>query len=402
MAELQDRFNEWCDECTRFLADVIYDRRQGGPAYILGGFLRGASLLFGRIVALRFWLYRHRVLRDQPLGCVVVVVGNLTVGGTGKTPVVERLAREFAARGRKVGILSRGYKSRKEPLHLRWWRWITHTPAPPPKVVSDGQTIFLGPEEAGDEPYMLAKNLPNIPVVVDKNRVKAGNFAIRRFGVDILILDDGLQYLPLKGRYNFLLVDRGNPFGNGCLLPRGILREPIRNLKRASWVLFTKSDGSRDPALESLVARHHPGVGTVECRHAPQSLRRLNGEEELPLNALAGKRVASFSGIAVPESFEKFLRDEGASIRYNRRFMDHHWFTDHELEHLFEGAQRAEVDLVVTTEKDAVRIRKDFNPRIPFYYLRLEIGIIRGEPVFQQALEKICFPERQATVPTPA
>jgi len=207
-----------------YTVDVVLGRRADTGAVIFGTFLQVLSWLFSGVVQLRLWLYRNRILRDHPLGCLVVVVGNLTVGGTGKTPIVEKFARALRDRGRKVAILSRGYKSKNPPFWKKAWYAITHTDEPPPKIVSDGQTVLLDSEEAGDEPYMLARNLPGVVVLVDKNRVKAGTFAIKKYGCDTLVLDDGFQYLPLKGRLNLLLVDKTNPFGNGYLLPRGILR----------------------------------------------------------------------------------------------------------------------------------------------------------------------------------
>ena len=219
----------------------------------MASILYGLSFVFHGLVRLRWYFYEHRILRNKPLGCLVVVVGNLTVGGTGKTPVVEKFARTLTERGRKVAILSRGYKSKKEPLPKKLWRKLTHGQEAPPKIVSDGREVLLDSEVAGDEPFMLASNLPGVVVLCDKNRVKAGSYAIRRFGCDTLILDDGFQYLPLKGRLNLLLVDKTNPFGNQHLLPRGILREPINHLKRASYIFLTKSDGQRDEALLELI-----------------------------------------------------------------------------------------------------------------------------------------------------
>jgi len=231
----------------QFVVDVIYDREHSARGRVLAGFLWTLSHLFSGLVRLRIFLYRKKILKDQPLGCLVVVVGNLTVGGTGKTPIVERLARALTEEGRKVAILSRGYKSRKEPLYRRAWRWLAHVEAPLPKVVSDGEEVLLDSTEAGDEPYMLARNLPGVIVLVDKDRVKAGAYAIRTFGVDTLVLDDGFQYLRLHGSLNLLLIDQTNPFGNHCLLPRGILREPVRNLARASYIFLTKSDEQPPP-----------------------------------------------------------------------------------------------------------------------------------------------------------
>ncbi len=301
-----------------YTIDVILGRRAGTGAAVYGAFLQTLSWLFSSVAQTRLWLYQHRILHDQPLGCLVVVVGNLTVGGTGKTPVVEKFARALRDRGRKVAILSRGYKSKAPPFWKKAWFALTHTQEPPPRIVSDGERVLLDSEEAGDEPYMLARNLPGVIVLVDKNRVKAGAYAIKRFGCDTLVLDDGFQYLPLKGRLNLLLVDKTNPFGNGHLLPRGILREPIKHLKRASYVFLTKSNGQRDAELEALITKYNPTADIIECAHRPQYLQRFGYAAEAPgarepLSFLKGRRVAAFSGIATPESFEKFLRDLGGA-----------------------------------------------------------------------------------------
>jgi tetraacyldisaccharide 4'-kinase len=382
-----------------FTIDVIYGRRAGAGAAVYGGFLQSLSWLFSGIAQSRLWLYRHRIFHDQPLGCLVVVVGNLTVGGTGKTPVVEKFARALRDRGRKVAILSRGYKSKSVPLWKKWWWSLTHAEEPPPKIVSDGKDVLLGSLEAGDEPYMLARNLPGVIVLVDKNRVKAGAYAIKKFGCDTLVLDDGFQYLPLKGSLNLLLVDKTNPFGNGHLLPRGVLREPIKHLKRASYVFLTKSNGQRDPELERTIAEHNPGVDIIECAHKPQYLQRFGAAIDdpatrEPLSFLKGRRVFAFSGIATPESFEKFLRDLGALLVGRERFLDHYRFGDEDIAELFAQGKAEGAECLVTTEKDAVRIGETIACPLPLYYLRLEIDILRGAADFDEAVGRICFPAR--------
>jgi tetraacyldisaccharide 4'-kinase len=382
-----------------YTVDVILGRRADTGAAIYGFFLHLLSFLFSGIAQLRFWLYRHRILHDQPLGCLVVVVGNLTVGGTGKTPVVEKFAKALRDRGRKVAILSRGYKSKSAPRYKKWWWALTHAEEPPPRVVSDGQRVLLDSEEAGDEPYMLARNLPGVIVLVDKNRVKSGAYAIKRFGCDTLVLDDGFQYLPLKGRLNLLLVDKTNPFGNGHLLPRGILREPIKHLKRASYVFLTKSNGERDLELEALIQKHNPGVDIIECAHKPQYLQRFGTTEQQPLAYLKGRRVAAFSGIATPESFEKFLRDLGAKLVARERYLDHYRYADEDFDDLFALAQKEGAECLVTTEKDAVRIPADRVCPLPLYYLRLEIDILHGAADFDEAVARICFPQNGSRPP---
>ncbi|HEY1848447.1 MAG TPA: tetraacyldisaccharide 4'-kinase [Opitutaceae bacterium] len=381
-----------------YTVDVVLGRRADTAAAVYGTFLRALSWLFSLVVQARLWLYRNRILRDHPLGCLVVVVGNLTVGGTGKTPVVEKFAKALRDRGRKVAILSRGYKSKAPPLWKKAWYGLTHTEEPPPRVVSDGREVFLDSEQAGDEPYMLARNLPGVVVLVDKNRVKAGAYAIKKYGCDTLVLDDGFQYLSLKGRLNLLLVDKTNPFGNGHLLPRGILREPVKHLKRANYIFLTKSNGRRDTDLENLIARHKPDADVIECVHKPQYLQRMDtpgGPEagRVPLESLRGKRVFAFSGIATPESFEKFLRDLGALLVGRERFLDHYRYTPEDLQALYDSAERERAEWLVTTEKDAVRIADPAGSPIPVYYLRLEIEIIRGAADFDEAVGRICFPQ---------
>ena len=380
----------------QYTVDVIFGRRDERLADAYAFLLQCASWLFSGLVQLRLWLYRNRIFRDQPLGCLVVVVGNLTVGGTGKTPVVEKFARSLTERGRKVAILSRGYRSRAVPLWKRALNWLTKGAEPPPKIVSDGTTVLLDSEIAGDEPYMLARNLPGVVVLVDKNRVKAGAFAIKRFGCDTLVLDDGFQYLPLKGRLNLLLVDKTNPFGNGQLLPRGLLREPVKHLHRASYIFVTKSDGQRDHELEETIRQHNPQAEIIECAHVPKYLQRVNDSgERHELAHLKGRRVGAFSGIATPDSFEAFLRKFGANLLYTKRYVDHYRFTTDDLDLIFEEAVDAGLDFVVTTEKDAVRIPADMKFPLPLYYLRLEIEILRGAADFNEAVGRICFPEHE-------
>ena len=243
---------------------------------------------------------------------------------------------------------------------------------------------------------MLARNLPGVVVVVDKNRVKAGHYAITEFGADTLILDDGFQYLPLRGQLQLLLVDKTNPFGNMNLLPRGILREPVSHLKRASYIFVTKSDGKKDAELERLIRTHNPTAEIIECAHKTTDLVDFSSGSTAGLDMLKGAKIACFSAIAAPDSFENFLSELGAEIIYKKRFLDHHRFDDQELDEFFENAKNKGAEFVVTTEKDAVRIRADYPAAIPFFYTKLEIEILDGVDDFESAVEKICFPKRAA------
>src|SRR5215831_5210066 len=213
------------ENLEQFAIDVILERRSGVRAAILRSILYLLSFVYERLVQLRLTLYRHRILRERTLGCLVISIGNLTVGGTGKTPVVEKFARTLRAGGRRVAILSRGYKSVPHSPPRKWWQRLGRKAPLPPRIVSYGKALLLDSLTAGDEPYMLANNLKDVIVLVDKDRVKSGLFAIKEMKADTLLLDDGLQYLHLKHRLDIVLIDRQAPFGNEFLLPRGTLRE---------------------------------------------------------------------------------------------------------------------------------------------------------------------------------
>jgi tetraacyldisaccharide 4'-kinase len=357
-------------------------------ATIVSALLFPLSLIFLQIIKLRRFLYDRRIFTADILGCPVIVVGNLTVGGTGKTPVVEKIARALHERGRKVAILSRGYKSKNEPRWKVWMRWLTHQQEPPPKIVSNGKVVMLNSEMAGDEPFMLAENLPGVVVLVDKDRVKAGRYAINRFGVNILILDDGFQYFPLHGHINLLLIDKSNPFGNRHLLPRGILREPIHQIGRASHILLTKADNSQDDAIIDTVETHAPGVKIMQCTHFPRNLSTLDKKEIRLINILDGSKILAFSGIAYPDSFEDFLSRNGATIVHRKQFVDHHRFLKNELERIFNIAIAKGAQIAVTTEKDAVRIPKDFETPIATYFLKIDIEITAGDEIFESIISK--------------
>ena len=385
---------KWTD-FEGFVEGVIYDRDLSVSARLFGLFLHPFSYLFSTIVRLRLFLYMHRfVFKDRPLDCLVLVVGNLTVGGTGKTPVVERFTKELMAKGKKVAILSRGYKSKEEPSPSIWNRIWKKKGESPPKVVSDGTQVLLDSESAGDEPYMLAINLPGAVVLADKNRVKAGRYAIKKFQSEVLILDDGFQYLPIKGTLNLLLVDQTNPFGNQCLLPRGILREPVRHLSRASYVFLTKSEIEPELELLQTIRKYNKSAEIIRCVHKPKFFKEVNGEETKPLNLLHEAYVGVFCGIASPRGFEQLILRMSGEMRFRRRFLDHHRYLEDELDRMFLQAKNAGADVMVTTEKDAVRIPPGYKPVIPFYYVRMEIEIIEGFEDFEEAVAGICFPER--------
>lgn len=378
------------ERLERFAIDVILERRYGNRAALLRAFLRALSVVYARLMELRWWAYSQRLLRWHSVGCLVISVGNLTVGGTGKTPIVEQFARSLTSAGRKVAILSRGYKSARVPLLRKLWRhWIRRLPPEPPRVVSDGRSILLDSHHAGDEPFMLACNLRNVVVLVDKNRVRSAAYAIERFGVDTILLDDGYQYLPLKERINVLLVDRQQPFGNRHVLPRGTLREPAGHLRRGDVLFITKCDGSDISELKAELRRHNRHAPMVECAHVPLHLEDVHTGERLPLEYLKERKIGAVSGIAVPESFESGLRKLGASLIYSRHYADHHRFSPEEVQNAIERTIARGGSALVTTEKDSVRLPRVDRRGLPVYFLRVEIRLLNAEESFDELVARI-------------
>src|SRR6516165_3477118 len=267
---MRERFLVWRENIETFFLEVVFEQRKDYRAAIVRGILYLLSKLFQLAVKARRFLYNVRILRDSTLGVQVIAIGNLTVGGTGKTPVVEKFARELRDQGRNVAILSRGYRSKPPPLH-QWLlnKLLLRDDTTPPRVVSDGKSLLLDSEMAGDEPYMLASNLKDVVVLVDKDRVKSGRYAIEKFGCDTLLLDDGFQYWKLRGRrQDIVLIDRQEPFGNQHLQPRGSLREPPSHLARANYIFITKSDG-QTAELRRRITSVNPSAGIIECIHHP-------------------------------------------------------------------------------------------------------------------------------------
>ncbi len=390
---MRERFRAWTEMVeTFFLEGVISEERRDWKAKLARTFLFGVSKIFQVIIKLRRWLYNVRILRDKTLGVQVIAIGNLTVGGTGKTPVVEKFARELRDAGRNVAILSRGYRSKPAPLHRQFLNKILfREDQTPPRVVSDGKSLLLDSEMAGDEPYMLASNLKDCVVLVDKDRVKSGRYAIEKFGCDTLLLDDGFQYWHLRGRrHDVVLIDRQQPFGNEHLLPRGTLREPPSHLARAQTIFITKSDG-KTAELRARIKKLNSTAAIIECVHQPMYFEDVFTGERKGLDLMTGKKVASLSGIAQPESFEQSLVKLGGELVYAKRFADHHRFTQQEILNAINRSKKRQAEMIVTTQKDAVRFPKIDRRDVPFYFMRVEIKIVDGADGFQDCVRKICF-----------
>jgi tetraacyldisaccharide 4'-kinase len=385
---------ELLEELERWGADVIFGRAKGFRAALMRFLMRALSGLFRLLVQLRLWCYRSGWKPQHHLGTQVVAIGNITVGGTGKTPVVELLARSLRDRGRRVAILSRGYKSKKLDKPQLWQdaRGAGIPGERMPKVVSTGSALLLDSKFAGDEPFMLARNLERVSVVVDKNRVKSGRFAIENLAADTLLLDDGMQYLDLAHGLDIVLIDAGSPFGTEALLPRGTLREPPKNLRRASYILLTKCNGRSNEALVVRIRRFNRTAEIIECTHGPIYLENVFTRERQPLGFLQDKWVGAISAIAVPEAFEGSLEKLGARVEIRRRFSDHHRFSARDVEKFMQRCVERDMHCIVTTEKDAVRFPKPASIDVPIYFLRIEVAILKGQAIWDDLIDRLCHP----------
>lgn len=383
MKSRMDEFAEWGTE-------VVFGRAHGFRAWMMRCVLRFASFFFFLLVKVRLFLFKKRIKTVHYLGTFVISVGNVTAGGTGKTPVVELLARTLTERGRKCAILTRGYKSADLDKPQVWLDEQGRKVKRLPKIASDGTTRYLGPLHAGDEPFMLARNLDGVAVLVDKDRVKSGIFAIEQLGSNTLILDDGMQYMKLRHELDIVLVDCGFPFGTGALLPRGTMREPRSSLSRASYIILTKSGGKPQGELISTIRKYNNVAEIIVTDHRPAYLENIFTGEQRPLSFLKDKYVACLSGIARPESFEGLVEELGAHIEIRRRYPDHYWFDQEDLEKFVERCADRAMDLIVTTEKDAVRFLKPEEMDVPIYFLRIRISIEQGQENWDHMIDRIC------------
>lgn len=385
MKEALEEFEQWGTE-------VIFGRAKGFRAWLLKVVLRVFSWLFRGLVALRLRLFRKGWKEQAHLGTPVISIGNITMGGTGKTPVVELFAKTLRDHGKQVSILSRGYKSKALPEIQEWYWKDTGEKIEEeemPKVVSAGEGLKLEVQYAGDEPYMLAKNLDGVSVVVDKDRVKGGRFAIKELQSDILLLDDGMQFLKLAHSIDIVLVDSNSPFGTGAMMPRGTLREPPNSLCRADYIFITKCYKAGNDALIKKIRKHNKVAEIIECTHGPVHLENVFTGEIKPLTFLDGKYVSAISGIAVPASFEEKLTDLGAEVLFHRTFADHYNFTQEDIDSFMSRSMRRDADIIVTTEKDAVRFHRPKELDVPVYFLRIEVDILSGEEVWEKLVQRI-------------
>lgn len=328
------------------------------------------SLMYRLAISLRNRLFDLGVFEQKRIHSMVISVGNLTVGGTGKTPLVIMLANFLKRQGYRPAVLSRGYGGKGSS---------------PVNIVSDGHRLLMGPVEGGDEPVLIARSAPGVAVLTGASRVVTGRAAIDQLGADILILDDGFQHRHVGRDVNILLLDRSRPFGNGLLLPAGSLREPPGALKRADLIVVTDND-DRGVLASLSDARIPSGVPLFRGIRRPIDIRQGATGQVFSLDSLKKVRVCAFSGIGSPESFRKTLELLGADVGHYIPFPDHYRYRREDLMRIQEASASASASMIVTTEKDGVHL-EDF----PFFLekvflLRIAMEIVPSGEIFEQLM----------------
>jgi len=352
----------------QYIYNLATDKYKGLIPALFKFFLFLFSLIYGLII--RFLIFFSLPFRRK-LDCRVISVGNITLGGTGKSTIVEYIARFLKEHGHKVAILSRGYG----------------------KLGTKNSKLGSAYSAMGDEPYMLSKKLQDIPVIVDPCRVRAAKKAIRDHSVDTVILDDGFQQWKIKKDMEIVAVDATNPFGNRHMIPRGILREPISSLRRADIFVLTKGNLSKDvERISEYLSMLDPQSLIAESIHKPLGFYDLHHPKETSdIYSLEGKTVTLLSGIGDPDSFENLIKILGIKVGLCFRFRDHHNYSNGDLKDIIEGSRSKNLDTIITTEKDAARLSDFVHPitDIRFLVLRIGLAITKKEEEFRGRLLKL-------------
>jgi len=350
----------------------IWDDDENIPLKIIAHIL---SFIYLGVVTLRNRLYDHNIFKEIKLPCPVISVGNITVGGTGKTPCVIMLAQMLKKNGFQPAVISRGYGGRStESVN----------------IVSDGDKILLDSKTAGDEPFLMANVLKGIPVITGAKRIITGQGAIDKFGADVLICDDAMQHRQIFRDVNLVLWDNGNLKGNYHVLPRGKLREPIKSIRRASAILLTRADEDvkLDTKIEDMIkADRIPIFSSV---HQPEDI--ISGDERVqkPVTELRDKKIYAFCGIANPDSFEKTLLAAGARILSFQIFPDHHQYSAKEIEKIKKDLLQSGADYLITTQKDAMRLLNHPEFLKIIFILRIKMQIKTSAQSFENfIMEKV-------------
>ena len=349
-----------------YYLSILYGQQGGFTAALIKSTLSAFTYPYSAVLNTREFLYKNSVFKSTRLPVKVISIGNITTGGTGKTPLVEFIARYLLEKNKKVAILSRGYGG-NNPLQKN-------------------------NDNVNDECLILKENLREVPVLAGKDRVSNGKKAIREFGVDCLLLDDGFQHLKLKRDLDIVVIDSLNPFGGENLIPRGSLREPLRNLGRAGLFIISHCNQSKEKTIKSIYTKlNHVNNDAPVCEsiHWPVHIENITDGSILGPEWLKGKRIYGLSAIGNPESFTYTLKELGADLIKHRKFHDHHNYNREEIGDVVYEAKLLGVDAIVVTQKDIVKIRKmdinDFN----ILSLKIETQITKGIELYEEAIDRV-------------
>ena len=347
------------------------DNAKSGLAFVL--YL--LSLIYALIMRIRALFYKHGIFRTRRLDRKVVSIGNITSGGSGKTPMTIYLAKMLHDLGCRVVILSRGYRGKYERST---------------GIVSDGNRLLMDADSAGDEPYLMAGKLKGVPVIVGQDRYECGILAIQKFNPQIILLDDAFQHLRLYRDVDIVLMDRSRPLGNGNVIPRGMLREPSKHLKRGHIFVFTRATQSQlnnNNNIENLIANKP----VIRCRHIPDQLMQTNEKGHLihfDPKSLAETPIFAFSGIANNEDFQRMIN----TLKYQTvgalHFPDHHVYSDADLSNIIVQAHQSGAKCLVTTEKDYVKIIERVQWDLPFFALGIRLSFGNESHYFENVIKE--------------
>jgi tetraacyldisaccharide 4'-kinase len=370
-----------------WLEDIWWREDADAPHPALRASLSAAERIFQAGSAARGALYRAGLVRRLRAGAPVVSIGNLAVGGAGKTPATITVAERLLARGRRVAVLSRGYGARRSDDRL----------------VSDGRRVLLSAAEAGDEPLLIARRLRGAMVLCGARRIELARRAVDELGADALVLDDGFQHLALLRDVDVVVLDAANSSGNGHLLPRGPNREPWSALGRAHLAWLSRTDQAPPAVLDALRARvrEATGVPPIESRYAVDDVLDGTLARSLGPNALAGRRVLLLCALARPEGFRRTLAELGAELGGERVFRDHHSFAEKEVEEAFQAAGAAGCEAIATTEKDAVRIPASMADDPRWRVVRISSRIVAGGEILEEHLDRALASSGRAAASCP-
>ncbi|MBN1763938.1 MAG: tetraacyldisaccharide 4'-kinase [Sedimentisphaerales bacterium] len=342
---------------------IISGKSRGTGAIALRILLAQASLIYSAVIRVRNRLYDEGSLKKKSLKAPVICVGNITAGGTGKTPMVMWLCRYLLGKGKKVVLLNRGYKSRK------------------------------GPDN--DETRMIREALPEVPIIIDSDRVRGGQRAMEEYNPDVILLDDGFQHRRLARDLDIVMIDCTCPFGYGWLLPRGLLREPLKELKRAGAIVFSRCDCVRPEVLSTLkqqvINLTRPDIPILYTCHEPVRLYDKAGNR-VPLSDLRKRKILAFCGVGNPESFVKNLEKLGAEVTGRHFFSDHVCYSKKVGKNLEKKRQNCGADWLVTTQKDWVKLKgiKSVRQMEEVYWLRVDIALLDSDEQFCAAIDSVC------------